>query len=93
MTIATVVLHLHIPGCRSLKEKRGILRKLIAKLRNEFNVSVAEVDKQDLHQTAQLGVAVVSNDRSFANAVLSKVVNRVEREPACYLQDYSLEFR
>lgn len=93
MTLGTVVIQLYIPGCRSLKEKRTILRKMTAQLRNEFNVSVAEVDKQDMHQSAEIGVAIVSNDRAFANAVLSKVVNHVEREPSCYLQDYSLEFR
>jgi len=54
---------------------------------------VAEVDKNDLHQSAEIAVVVVSNDRAFANAVLSKVVNRVERETACYMQDYTLEFR
>lgn len=93
MTLGTVVIQLYIPGCRSLKEKRGILQKLIKQLRNNFNVSVAEVDKNDLHQSAELAIVVVSNDRAFANAVLSKVVNRVEREPACYMQDYTLEFR
>jgi uncharacterized protein YlxP (DUF503 family) len=93
MTLGTVVIQLYIPGCRSLKEKRGILQKLIKQLRNNFNVSVAEVDKNDLHQSAEIAIVVVSNDRSFANAVLSKVVNRVEREPACYMQDYTLEFR
>ncbi|MCK4771279.1 MAG: DUF503 domain-containing protein [Candidatus Latescibacteria bacterium] len=93
MTLGTVVIQLYIPGCRSLKEKRGILQKLIKQLRNNFNVSVAEVDKNDLHQSAEIAIVVVSNDRAFANAVLSKVVNRVEREPACYMQDYTLEFR
>lgn len=93
MTLGTVVIQLYIPGCRSLKEKRGVLQKLIKHLRNNFNVSVAEVDKNDLHQSAEIAIVVVSNDRAFANAVLSKVVNRVEREPACYMQDYTLEFR
>ena len=93
MTLGTLVLQLHIPGCRSLKEKRGILKKLTNLIRKEFNVSVAEVDKNDMHQSAEIGIAVVSNDRSFANAVLSKVVELVERQPDIYLQDYTLEFR
>ncbi len=91
MTLGTLTIDLYLPGCRSLKEKRGLLRKLISRLQRDFNVSVAEVEKQDLHQSARLGVAVVSTDRAFANRVLSKVVERVERDPSCQLQDYSLE--
>ena len=93
MTIGTILLHLNLPGCRSLKEKRSVLRRLTARLRKDFNVSVAEIDKQDLHQTAMLGVAIVSNDAAYANRVLSKIVDRVGREESCSLQTYSLEFR
>ena len=91
MTLGTVILDLHIPGCRSLKEKRSVIRRLAARLRKDFNVSVAEVDRQDLHQSARLGVAIVCNDKAFANTVLSKLVESVERESSCYLQDYTLE--
>ena len=91
MTLGTLSIDLYLPDCRSLKDKRGLLKKLISRMRKDFNVSVAEVDKQDLHQSARLGVAIVCNDRSFANAVLSKVVDHVERESSCQLQDYSLE--
>lgn len=93
MTVGTVTLHLNLPGCRSLKEKRSVIRHLSSILRKDFNVSVAEIGHNDLHQTATLGVALVANDRSYANAVLSKVVNRVERDADCYLQRYDLEFR
>ena len=68
-----------------------MLKKLVSRLQRDFNVSVAEVEKHDLHQSARLGVAVVTTDRAFANRVLSKVVERVERDPSCQLQDYSLE--
>jgi uncharacterized protein YlxP (DUF503 family) len=93
MTLGTVLIQLHLPGCRSLKEKRAIVKRLTSRIRNEFNVSVAEVDKQDFHQSASIGVAIVTNDRAFANEVLSKVVNRMDRESECYMQDYTLEFR
>jgi len=91
VTLGTATIDIYLPGCRSLKEKRGLLKKLISRLQRDFNVSVAEVEKQDLHQSARLGVAVVSTDRAFANRILSKVVERVERDPFCQLQDYSLE--
>ena len=90
MTLGTMDITLNLPGCRSLKEKRSRLKRLTAEIRREFNVSVAEVDKNDLHQTACLGIAVVANDRAYANAVLSKVVERIERQPELYLQDYRL---
>lgn len=91
MILGTLSIDLHLPGCRSLKEKRGQLKKLIARLQRDFNVSVAEVEKHDLHQSARIGVAIVSNDRAFANRVLSKVVELVENDPLCLLQDYTLE--
>ncbi len=91
MTLGTLFIDLYLPDCRSLKEKRGLLKRLISRLRRDFNVSVAEVDKQDLHQSARLGVAIVCNDRSFANSVLSKVIEKVERDPSCQLQDHVLE--
>jgi uncharacterized protein YlxP (DUF503 family) len=91
VTVGTLQLQLHIPGCRSLKEKRGVIRPLISRIRKDFNVSVAEVDKQDLHQSTSLAVSVVGTDGAFVNSVLSNVVKRVERERDCYLQDYSIE--
>ena len=91
MTLGTLMIDLHLPDCRSLKQKRSVLKRLSARLRRDFNISVAEVEKQDLVQSARLAVATVSNDRAFTNAVLSKVVDTVERETACYLQNYELE--
>ncbi len=60
---------LHLPATHSLKEKRRILKSIISRLRNQFNVSVAEVDDQDLWQLATLGVSCVGNghiDEVFA---------------------------
>ncbi len=62
----------------SLKDKRRVLKSIITQLKNRFNVSVAEVDDQQLWQMATLGVCCVSNDSRYTNEVLSKVVNFVE---------------
>ena len=59
----------------SLKGKRRVLKSIITQLRNRFNVSVAEVDDQQLWQIATLGVCSLSNDSRYNNEVLSKVVN------------------
>ena len=62
MVVAASVIELHIHGCRSLKEKRGVLRSISRRLRNRFNVAVAEVDAQDKWQIAVLGLAAVGSD-------------------------------
>ena len=80
MLIGTVQLELYIPETFSLKEKRFVMQSVKKKLRNQFNVSVAETEYQDKWQKAVLGIACVSNDRRFLDTTLSKVVNAVHRE-------------
>ena len=69
---------LHLPESSSLKEKRQIARSLTDRLRNKFNVAVAEVEDADLWQRLTLGLCCVSNDRGHADAMLSNVLNYVE---------------
>lgn len=75
MVIGTLTLHLFLPFVHSLKEKRSITKSVIARLRNEFNVSVAEVAEQDRWQLAVIGVACVSADTAYAQGQLQAVVN------------------
>lgn len=76
--VCTITLHLH--GVHSLKEKRSIIKSLQARLRNEFNVSVAEVDAQDAHGRAVLGVACVSSSSDYARGQLDAILRWIERE-------------
>jgi hypothetical protein len=69
---------LHLPESTNLKAKRQVSRSLTARMRNEFNVAVAEIDDNDLWQRLTLGVCCVSNDSAHANQVLSRVVAFVE---------------
>ena len=78
MVIASVTWELSLPGCSSLKEKRSVLRSLRDRLRNKFNVSVAETAFQDAHGRAQLTVALVASDGRFSESVLNKVDRFVE---------------
>jgi len=64
-------------GTRSLKEKRSVVRRVIARVREKFNVSVAEVGALDVWNHALLGFAVVSNDGPFVDRVLSQVITFV----------------
>ncbi|WP_322494440.1 DUF503 domain-containing protein [Chloroflexus sp.] len=92
MIIGSCTIHLHIAAAQSLKEKRQVLRSLIARIRNEFNVSVAEVDDQNRWQSAVLGVAVVATDQVHAQRQLQAVVSFIERQrPDCPLLTYEIE--
>jgi uncharacterized protein YlxP (DUF503 family) len=72
-------IRLHIPYNQSLKEKRRVLKSLITRLRNQFNVSVSEVDDQDLWQMATLGISCVSNNSQHIDDTLNKVLNFIEQ--------------
>ncbi len=77
MIIGVCKIRLRIPHNASLKGKRGILKSIITQLKNKFNVAVAEVEDQDLWQTATLGICAIGNESRFVNEVLSKAVNFV----------------
>ena len=76
--LATLTIHLHLPGCASLKEKRGRILPFIARLRKEFNLSVAEIDRQDAHQQAVIGCALIGTDAAFLQSALETVRQWVE---------------
>ena len=92
MVVGLLEIDLQVPGARSLKEKRRVLKSLKDRIRQGFNVSVAEVDHQDAWQSAMLGVAIIATDKQYANEVLSQIVNLVEREPEAVMRDYHLRF-
>ena len=79
MPVALERLDLRIPACRSLKEKRHVVKTLTSALRSTFNVSVAEVDHQDLWQRAALDVAAVSGTEYQLRKVMHQVERFVER--------------
>jgi hypothetical protein len=93
MVIGVCTITLHIPESRSLKDKRRVLRSLKDRLRQEFNLSVAEVGDNDLWQRAVLGLAVVANDGGFADEVLAKAVDLVRKRTDVELLDYTTEVR
>jgi len=66
-------MELRIEHAHSLKEKRHVVKSLKDRLRNKFNVSVAEIDDQDLHNSAVIAVAAVSSSKDFAGKVLRSV--------------------
>jgi uncharacterized protein YlxP (DUF503 family) len=92
MVIAYALFDLHLPGCRGLKEKRMIVKSLKSRIRNEFEISAAEVGDQDLLQRSLLGVAVIGPDQQPLDALLQNVLRFVEDNLAGELLDYRNEF-
>jgi len=78
MVIGLLSLELHFPGARSLKDKRQALRSLETRIRNRFNVSVAEVEHQDLWQRARLAVVAVNTDHVHLESTLQGVASEAE---------------
>jgi hypothetical protein len=91
MVVGVANIDIHIPQSGSLKSKRHFLKGIKDRLRNKFNVSIAEVGHNDLWQRATLGVSVVANEKKFANQVLSKVVEQINQENGLQILDYSIE--
>ena len=84
-------IHLDLPAVNSLKEKRRILKSLIARVHNSFNVSIAEVAENDSLRTAALGAAIVANNSSYAYQVMSKVIHKIEMTADVVLGEYHTE--
>ena len=71
---------IHIPGSRSLKDKRSVVKSLVMRLQKHFNISVAEVDDHDLWQMATIGLACVSNHNNRVDEIISAAINLIERD-------------
>lgn len=92
MIIGVCTLEIHIPTAASLKNKRQVVNSIKARLRNEFNVGVAEVGDQNLWQTAVIGVVTVNSDRDYVHGLLTRVAQWVEDVRLdCELVDFEIE--
>ena len=76
--IGILTIHLHLPGCSSLKQKRGRLKPLLNRLHREFNVSVAEMDRQDMWQEAVIACALINTDSAQVQRSLQAVAHWVQ---------------
>ena len=91
MVVGVCQISLSLPGVTSLKAKRSIVRKVLDRTANRFNVSAAEVGHQDSHRHAVLGFAVVSGDRRHANAMLDSIASFVEGASDAVVMERSTE--
>ncbi len=78
MIIGALIINIRTPWVHSLKEKRMVVKSICAKVRNKYNVSIAEVDEQDTHQITVLGITCVTGDVSHADSILDNVINFID---------------
>jgi uncharacterized protein len=92
LVIGVCRVQLRLPENHSLKGKRRVLKSIVSRLHNKFNVSAAEVDDHDSWQIASLAIAYTSNDERHANQVMSAVVAFIESErPDAEVLDFETE--
>ena len=92
MKVGILTIKLRLPENLNLKGKRQVVKSIVQRVRDRFNVSIAEVEDQDLWQLATLGVACVANSGPYVNECLSKVVDFIARSHLeAELLDYEIE--
>ena len=93
MRIAAMTFRLHAPWVHSLKEKRMIVKSLVAKLQNRFHVSAAEVGEQDTHQIIVIGVAAIVPHSAMADSLMDEISLFVEESCEAEILDEDREMR
>ena len=93
MKIAAMTFRLHAPWVHSLKEKRMIVKSLMAKLQNRFHVSAAEIDEQDTHQIIVIGVASIVPNNALADSIMDEISLFVEENTEAEILDETREIR
>jgi hypothetical protein len=91
MIVGSLRVRLLIRESRSLKDKRQVVRSIKDKLRNAFNVSVAEVDEEEHRQMVVLGLAMVSNEASHVKGAFEQVVSALRAHPVAEFVDHEVE--
>lgn len=87
--LGIITFRLH--DCRSLKSKRTIVKRIINQIRNNFNVSVAEVGSNDIYQRAEIGFALAGNDRKTINSKIDKIINLADELGLAEIIDSEME--
>lgn len=85
MIVGVCSFELHLPGSRSLKDKRRVVKSLVDRIHQRFRVSVAETDFHDLHQRAEISVAVVTNGEGEMEKLMEEIRSLADREPEAFL--------
>lgn len=92
MFIGLCTIELHLPDSGSLKGKRQVIKGIKDRIRQNYNVSVAEIDGHDLWQRITLGIVCVGNEKRYINGTLDKIIDSLERNHSVELLKYKIEF-
>lgn len=88
MIVAVCVFELHIPAARGLKEKRKVVKGLVERVHARFRVSIAETDYHDLHQRAEISLALVAQKEEEADRMLEAIRSLIDSEPESWLSSW-----
>ena len=91
MIVGTCKIYLRAEGVRSLKEKRMIVRSILDKCKNRFNISIAEIEEQEKYQRIVIAFACVSNQSSHANSTIDHVLNFISENTEAFIEDTVIE--
>jgi uncharacterized protein YlxP (DUF503 family) len=91
MTVGSLRVRLLVREARSLKDKRQVVQSIKDRLRNQFNISIAEVDALDNRQVIVLGVATVAADASLVRSTLDAIVNALRGHPVAEFVNHEME--
>jgi uncharacterized protein YlxP (DUF503 family) len=91
MVIGIAVITLRLHECRSLKAKRRIVKSITQKIRNNFNISIAEVGSNDIYQKAEIGIALAGSDRKLMNSKIDKLLNLIDDIGLAEIVDTEME--
>jgi len=91
MVVGIGIITLRLHDCRSLKSKRKIVKSIIARIRNNFIISIAETGSNDIHQKAEIGFAIVGNNRAVINSNIDKIFNLADRIGLAEIIDTEME--
>lgn len=91
MVIGCCTVFLTAEWVSSLKEKRMVVKSIVEKCKHKFNISIAEVDKQDIHKSIVIGFCCVTNDAILAQNIMENVVNFIERNTDAVIDNTETE--
>jgi uncharacterized protein YlxP (DUF503 family) len=91
MVVGTGTITFRLHGCSSLKSKRKVVKSIISQIRNNFNVSIAEIGSNDVHQRAEIGFALAGNNKAVINSKIDKVFNLADRLGLAEIVDSNME--
>ncbi len=91
MRVGILQFSMNIPWSKSLKDKRRVIRSLKDRLRQRFNISIAEIEDQNNHKVATLGITMAGNDPRYMNGALDKIVEMLGDHPEADLLDHQIE--